>query len=186
MTPEKVESVRLRVQSSLDNFYDSPLFEKLKGLPPEALASVDEVSELHLDGIRIWIIPDLAVWDGDELVIYDWKTGSPSDSDLDQVATYALYGHQVFGVPADKLRTVIYYLPSNQQTERRLSQELLGPAEERVRASVAAMHEVLVDVPSNQAAKHDFAMTEDTTGCGRCFFQVMCWPSGTPGTVASA
>jgi RecB family exonuclease len=135
-----------------------------------------ESSFFMLDGIRLFAMPDVAFIDeGGGVQIVDWKTGSPSDANMEQVVGYALFIEARHGFSALGTRVSLVYL--NQKVEEAFVIDEAAVQKFRVffKTSTAAMQAKLLDMPSNTAlGENHFLKTEMSGRCELCPFLKIC------------
>ena len=122
---EMIESMRKDYKNSVDGkynnnpkqycglrvFWNSDLFEKFKSTDAQYILEIEKLSYFMLDGIKVYVSPDYCVIEDGLVNVYDWKAGKTlSDSTDAQLACYALYASQTWGVEAELLRLVEYNL----------------------------------------------------------------------------
>ena len=88
---------------------------------------------------------DLALREGEDLVLLDWKSGRPSAGDPLQLAVYALYAGEKFGARPPRVRGVLAYLGEGRLEASVIGEESLEAARGEIRRSLAAMKEVHSD-----------------------------------------
>jgi hypothetical protein len=162
-----------KVTRSIHNIYNSGLLQWVASLPRNSVLRVDEVDSFDFEGVKIFAVPDFAVKDNN-YILYDWKTGRPSDKDVLQLSCYTLYAVYKWGISADKVRLIPVYL-----TEEPLSMQEIVPldiqtVEQYIRDSIAEMKAVLIDVAKNQPDIERCYKTDDYHKCRRCRFQEIC------------
>lgn len=162
----------------LRTFLDSPLRTRLDALAPDDFLSIDDLMDFQLDGVKINVALDLCIRDGHGVTIYDWKTGATDTAaTADQLALYALFAHETWGVPADRVSLIEFGLASGKMISHASAGVDFDGARARVRASVAEMKARLVDPVANKAVEEAFPIIEDAEKCRRCHFKRIC-PGG--------
>lgn len=175
---ERRVGLRERLFGCLQNFCALPLLERLVALEPAAWLSVEQFDTFAVDGVPVYVKLDCAVrLEGNTLII-DWKSGRPSEKDTEQVACYALYAMQKWGVKLEGLRAMPVYLLSNQADEKTITPEAALAMQETIVSGIAAMREVLADPAANTAREEDFPMTDQRRRCRRCNFHEICFGPG--------
>jgi len=168
------------VETALKHFMDSAWPRRLQELDARQVLEADskdfDSAYFLLDGIRVFAMPDVAFISSDGPVhIVDWKTGSPSDTNVEQVVGYALFVEARHALPALGARVSLVYL--NQKTEESFSidEAALHKFRAFFKASVEAMQAKLVHVESNtpQEASH-FLKTTLPSKCVLCPFLKVC------------
>lgn len=98
--PGLFERLRERLDRCLTNLLDQPLWDELADLPASAVRVVDALATIDVDGVLVYVAPDLVVrtpragW-----VVIDWKTGADADAGA-QLALYGVYLQDGLGLPA--------------------------------------------------------------------------------------
>lgn len=168
------------VKQALSWFFQSRWPTVAKALPRDAWLEVDETdfdrSIFHLDGVKVFAVPDFAYFDeqGTPIVV-DWKTGKARDGYDEQVLGYALYLSSRYKVDAEKVKTSLVYLNDGVEQEVLVTGQALANFKTHFRTSVNRMRELLQDAASNLPKEADaFPMTEERGNCSRCVFRRVC------------
>lgn len=183
ISKEERLQARDKVFNCLKTFMESPTMDQLYHLPPEGWRSVEELESCQVGGEKVYIKIDCATQEEGNLVIYDWKTGKPTEDTLAQMYGYALYAHQVLHVPLDQQRLRAFYLDGNHLEEEIPTPENLVETKERILQSMESMIEKLESgSKDNVAQEENFPMTDQKGRCKRCFFREACyntkeWPA---------
>ncbi len=167
------------VKSALEWFFASRWPALAKGLAKEHWLEVDEgfeFSAFHLDGTKVFAIPDFAFREPDgSAVVVDWKTGRTKEGYDDQVLGYALYLSTRYGIPVSKIRAQLVYLNEGTEIEVHVDETAIEGFRGRMKESVAQMRALLADPVANVAQPEAFfAMTERRETCARCVFRRVC------------
>jgi hypothetical protein len=170
--------VRDHVAACIRGFFASPFPGELWALPREGWLAIEEFRSYPLDGVPVWVIPDLAYMDQTGVLrLIDWKTArAATEPDPLQLRIYALFASERWQVPADRIRATEYHLATAQAFDLATSPDDLEAARAQMHASIAAMRALLLDPAANAAAEEDFARTDDTAKCARCGFLEVCRP----------
>lgn len=163
------------VVSCLRNFYTSDTFAEIRATPVPGWLELEERAIFLLDGIRVFVQLDFALRKGDEIVLYDWKTGRADAGRNDlQLACYVLYAAGRWKAPPAQITAVEFNLPNNIVTRLQLTQEQLDEIKEYIRDSADEMLFPLSDPENNIAEEDSFDFTEDDRACRRCNFLKLC------------
>jgi hypothetical protein len=164
------------VEACLRNFYASDIYAGLKSHPKEGWLEVEEFSSFHLDNIKINLAVDCAIREGEDIYIYDWKTGkSLSESLSVQLSCYALYALEKWQVRPECLRVIEYNLSVDKSNWFSVTQEEIQGIRGYIGGSVKDMQSLLVDVDQNIPAEEDrFSKVEDERVSMRCNFKKAC------------
>lgn len=164
-----------RIEKGVECFFESPDLARCRETAPEHWLACEELGTIELFGTKIYAIPDFALKDGDEVWIYDWKTGRPRERDRFQLALYCLYAEQTWGVEPTAVSTVDAYLTTGELVEQRFDRAELDETSARVEDSIARMRELHFDADSGVGDAADFPMLEQgDPACGRCNFRELC------------
>ncbi len=171
-------------KAALEWFFSSRWIPLARSLKPKQWLEVDsksfDESIFHLDGVKVFAIPDFAFVDDEgNPVVVDWKTGQARDGYDEQILGYALYLHHRYQLPLEKMQAALVYLNGGLERLVRIDQESVGAFQAHFARSVARMRELLADpkanVPRERAA---FPMTDDLSSCARCVFRRACGREG--------
>jgi hypothetical protein len=165
------------IEGSLRAFYASETFAEVQRTPREKWLTVDELDSWIFDGTKVWVAIDFAYEDAQgRLHILDWKTGREREVDHTQVGIYALYARQKWGASADRVVGGLVYLskPGGDRVSVPADPAALAACEEEMRASIAAMQELLDDSSSNRARLESFPPLVERDACRRCPFRRPC------------
>jgi CRISPR/Cas system-associated exonuclease Cas4 (RecB family) len=175
-----VDRIREKVFRCVENLYRSEALSFLRAIPEKDWLAVEALGHFHVDGVKIYAKPDVAVRDAKSgtIFLFDWKTGKESASNDVQLAGYALYAVEEFEAEPGNIETVLVYLREGTVKSSTPDAALLDGARETIRASIADMRALLADGARNIARKEDFAMTPDRRTCRSCFFRELCFPDG--------
>jgi len=166
------------VESCLRNFYASDIFDGLKAHRKEGWLEVEEFSSFHLGGIRINVVVDCAIREGEDILIYDWKTGKSIPEDLPvQLCCYALYAMEKWRVPPELVHLIEFNLSFNKANWFSMTQGEVENIQGYIRGSVKDMQSLLADAENNvPLGEEKFSRVEDDRVSPRCNFRKVCKP----------
>ncbi len=171
-------------EECLRNFYRSEVFHRLQGLPKTDWLEVEQLATFPIDDTGVYVQLDLAFRDRDRIVIYDWKTGKPDrDQSEIQLACYAAYAVEKYGVTPDQVTATALYLADNSERARTIDASTLETIRQYIRDSLDEMRFLLEDPDKNVAVEDAFDYAEDEASCSSCNFKKICprWTGvGTP------
>ncbi len=188
----RLERGRERVEACLRGFCASRTWAELRrGRTGNWMAmDGDPFATVEVLGIPVYGRPDLA-YDASppeepksRLRVFDWKSGSPRDSDVLQVRFYALLAESLWGFRPETVRARLVYLhpgPVEQSVE--VTPEGLEDGRRVLLESWELMKSVLADVDENiPLGIEHFPVTGRPELCFRCPFQEICEdrPGGAP------
>jgi len=173
-TREELRVKLEKVANSIRNFYKSGLFAKFSKLSAENFLSIDELASFDFEGTKAFAIPDFAIRDGQEYLLYDWKTGKGSEKDILQLSCYSLFAMSKWQVPEDKIKVIPAYLAQDELMPVPVEAIASEQVKSYIHQSIEGMKSVLADVGSNKAEINNFAKTDKLWRCQRCKFQEIC------------
>ncbi|MDR0965277.1 MAG: PD-(D/E)XK nuclease family protein [Myxococcales bacterium] len=159
---------------SLQRFFESDWPERARRLAPADWLPVDAVDSFLLDGIKVFAAPDLALREGEKLILVDWKTGQPREEDREQVQGYALFAADKWKVPPEQIVARLVYLGAGQEIDVDVAEGALDTFKEHFRSSVEQMKACLRDPARNEADMADFPCTDQRERCRQCAFERLC------------
>jgi hypothetical protein len=170
------KEVANNAETCLRNFYASDIYDGLKSHPKGAWLEVEEFSSFHLDNIKVNLAIDCAIKEGEDIYIYDWKTGkSLSESLSIQLCCYALYAMEKWHASPASLRIIEFNLSFNKSNWFFVTQEEVEAIQGYIRGSIKDMHSLLADVDNNTPmGEEDFSKVEDERVSFRCNFKKIC------------
>ena len=158
----------------LRNFYASEILQRGRALPQSAWLQIEERSAFLLDGIKVFVQLDFAFSEGDQIVVYDWKTGRAAAKNDVQLACYVLYAVDKWKVAPDRVAAVEFNLQTKTETRHQVDAEKLESVKDHIRDSADEMQFPLSDPEQNLAEEESFDFTEDEHACKRCNFVKVC------------
>ncbi len=186
--PQELQAAMERAAFYGRKLYEHPAFQRALENPAGLLA-IDSYGRLTLLDVPVLAVPDLVQQEQDgSLRVIDWKTGNGVAGRLDtyarQLAGYALYARQQWGVEADQITCEIAVLQDGSTVSVPVTEETLRQTEGRIAASILEMQSRLRDLEQNQAHREDFPMRPGSvvssgiapTGCQWCAYKSVCFP----------
>lgn len=167
-----------QVDQCLRNFYASEAYAQLLQTPPEDFLEIETFSRLSIDDIPVAVKLDCATRESDHIIVWDWKTGRREipESPL-QLACYAFYIHQAYGVPIHGVRQRrVDLMAGGEYRETVIGERRLDELLTYIRGSVADMRALLDDTEHNLASEERFTRVVRREVCGRCSFLRVCKP----------
>jgi hypothetical protein len=171
-TREELTPKLQKVINSIRNIYESKLLKSFSGLSKDNFLTIDELDSFDFEGIKLFAIPDFAVFK-DGYLIYDWKTGKPSDKDVLQLSCYVLYAVYKWKAHPAQVKVIPAYLT---QDLTPTPVEAVGVDEVKgyIRDSIEEMKSILSNVEENRADIEKCPKTESVWRCKNCKFQEIC------------
>ena len=176
VTDDQWKEVASHVETCLRNFYASDIYDGLKSHRRDGWLEVGEFSSFQLDGVKIDLAIDCAIREGDEVRIYDWKTGKSIPDDLPiQLSCYALYARGKWNVPPESLRVIEFNLSSNKSSWFSASLGVVENTKGYLRGGIKDMRSLLLDVKKNIPMEEErFSKVEDERISLGCNFRKVC------------
>ena len=160
----------------LKNFYNSEIYALLKILPPEKWLEVEDFSSFNLDQTKIWAVLDCSFRTEDGITIIDWKTSRRTSEDVSlQLACYAMYAAEKWGVEPERIKLIEYNLLSNQGAEFSITRAEIENAKEYISGSIVDMRSLILNFQDNVPKDEEaFRKVEDERTRAYCNFQKVC------------
>jgi hypothetical protein len=155
------------------------LLADIRKTTPEHWSIEHWSKSFDFEGTAVWVAPDFGFWTAEgRLALVDWKTGgSDPDATSFQLGCYALYAHEVLGVPPARADLYEANLREPRVTPLAWDDERLVSIREQLRLSIRGMKAYLADADANAAVIDDFELTEDLRICRWCNFRAVCRPA---------
>ena len=121
----------------------------------------------------MFAVPDFAIKDKG-YVLFDWKTGKPSDNDILQLSCYVLYASQKWKVDPNQIRVIPVYLTSEIASLKPVLPENTESIKKYIQESIDSMRSFL---STSSKCKADISLcpkTDDAWRCEYCKFQEIC------------
>lgn len=163
------------VVNCLRTFYRSSAYRMIRGTPGSQWLEVEEFSTFALNGTPVHVVLDFSCRRGEEILIYDWKTGrsAPERNEL-QLACYTFYAVEKWKVEPAKVVTVNFNLASGREARFLLDAADLAAIRNHILGSVRDMKLLLDDPDRNTAREERFPFTENEKECRFCNFRKVC------------
>jgi len=178
VTDDQWKEIAQNVETCLRNFYASDIYDGLKSHPKSDWLEVEEFSFFHMDDTRINLAIDWAIKEGDEIYLYDWKTGKSLSEDLSiQLCCYALYAMEKWHVHPKSIRIIEYNLSFDKSNWFSITHGEVENIKGYMKGSVKDMQSLLTDVGDNIPLEEErFSKVEDERVSPRCNFRKICKP----------
>jgi len=162
-----------KITTSIRNFYSSGLPLAVGELPKECFLRIDEMDSFDFEGVRLFAVPDFAVKD-DGYVLFDWKTGKPSDNDILQLSCYGLYAIQKWKTSFDSIKVIPVYLTNETVSLKPISPEKVENIKNYIQESINDMRSLFSDSKKCTVDLNSCQKTDDAWRCKYCRFQEIC------------
>ncbi len=170
-----------RVRQALVNLLEA---DRLAWLMNEALEKKEEwiiepegYGECRIDNMKAYCKVDFLFPVGNEIHIFDWKTGKRDDSKhLRQMRGYATWAHYHLGTEFGDIKTTVaYLLPDYDERPIESNEYEIEAFTDVIREETEEMYDYCSHVENNKPLpKEDFAMTDNLKICSWCNFRELC------------
>jgi len=176
LTDDQWKEVANNVETCLRTFYASDIYDGLRSLPKDRWLEVEDFSSFHLENVRINLAIDCAIRQGDDIYIYDWKSGKSLSEDLSiHLCCYALYAIEKWHVHPESLSIIEYNLPINKSNWVSVTHGDVEDIKGYIMGSIKDMQSLLTDIGSNIPLEEErFSKVEDERVSLRCNFRKVC------------
>ncbi|MBT3393704.1 MAG: hypothetical protein HN411_01155 [Waddliaceae bacterium] len=194
ITEDTMKTAIDKMKRCITHWYNSPITQKMIMSPRSTFLGIEDLDSFIIDDVyKVWVVIDCALrWQregkNDTIVLFDWKTGRHNEKDINQLYSYALFAEKSWGIEADRVVLVPYYLDSDNYDktgagqDKELSQEKIDSVEKFITMSSAMMEKKLHDtgegreknLKKNIADVMDFPYTNDRRSCSRCQYRELC------------
>ena len=187
---EKQEQAKVKIETSLTNWYNSPIVRDLIFSDQSKIVSVEELAFVMIEKLyKVIVVIDLALKrqtkDNEEIMmLFDWKTGQENEKNEKQLLLYALFANRTWNTPFDKILLTPFYVFSNTyekigcRQEKGITQDQIDALEKEIIENCKTLVSLVPDWKTPAIAKtpepQNFCYTEDRRKCSRCSFQEMC------------
>lgn len=176
LTDEEWRETASHIETCLRNFYASDIYDGLKALRKDLWLEVEEFSSYRLDDVKVNLIIDCAIKEGDHVIIYDWKTGKTLSEGVPvQLCCYALYAMEKWQISSELLRVIEFNLTFNKANEFSITREEVEGMKGYIKGSIEDMRSLLADIAGNIPLQEGrFSRIEDGPVSQRCNFKKIC------------
>ena len=164
------------VEACLRNFYASDIYHGLRSHRKEEWLEVEEFSSFLLGHTKINLVIDCAIKEGEDVYIYDWKTGKSLSEDLSiQLGCYGVYAMEKWNVSPESLSVIEYNLSLDKSNWFSVSQDEMKWMRGYINGSIKDMQSLLIDQSNNIPMEEDrFSKIEDEHITSKCSFRRVC------------
>ena len=164
-------------EERLKTFTQSTLYAHLCRQSPTTFLEIETLQSFTIADTKVWVQMDFARQEEDTIVIYDWKTGSINEGEIQQqLGIYGLYAQHAWPKIAANglLRGIVYGIADDKILEFELNDIQLRETQASVEAGIAQLQNLLLDTQANLVELNQFPMIEDLKICQRCQFRELC------------
>lgn len=169
------DRLKSKAFTSVTNFMGSEVFKQISDAPTDRWLPIERYASFRMDGLLMYVKFDFALKDGEQLTVYDWKTGNPTQDEIRQLTCYSMYTSTKWDIPIANVKTCAVHLqPELDVMERLVDEADLEELRSYVKQGFNAMVKCLRNPARNLAAMEDFPMTGNLLRCVRCNFKGIC------------
>lgn len=138
------------------------------------MAFLEDFLSFDFEGTEVFLSIDFAIKEGNNIVLYDWKTGRERDVETEiQLACYALFVLDKWNILPENIIARIYNLSIDKEDEFRIDAEKIDNIKKHIRESILNMKSHLKDGENNLGEEKDFPKEEGPL-CLWCNFKKVC------------
>jgi len=163
-------------EKRLKTFIQSTLYAHLCRQSPATFLEIETLQSFTVADTKVCVQMDFARQEEDTIVIYDWKTGSIDNAEVQQqLGIYGLYARHVWPeIAANGLLGIVYGIAEDQILEFDLNDAQLRETQTSIESSIVQLQSLLLDTQANLAELSQFPMIEDLATCRQCQFRELC------------
>jgi hypothetical protein len=122
------------------------------------------------------LVIDCSIREGDDILLYDWKTGKSLSEDLSvQLSCYSLYALEKWNIPSEHLKVIEFNLSFNKANWFSITKEHAENSKGYIKGSIKEMQSLLIDAEKNIPMEEErFSKVEDEMVSNRCNFRRVC------------
>lgn len=174
ISEEEKEKLFSYARNCITNFYNSDVFMEIRNSNTSDWILLEDFLKFNFDGDTIFLSIDFAMKRGDNVILYDWKTGKERTAEFDlQLMLYSLYVSEKFGIAPDKIIARVFNLTINHVDDFKVDYTKLENAKNYMKESIAKMKSKL-DIPKDNIASEINFEKEEGYYCSRCNFRKVC------------
>ena len=160
---------------SMRNFMDSDIFKQIAAAPADRWLPVEKFATFRMDGLLMYVKFDFALKDGEQLTVYDWKTGKAAQDEVRQLTCYAMYTSAKWSIPTENVKVCAVHLqPKLDAREHLVDEADMDEVRSYVKQGFNGMVKCLRNPARNLAVMDDFPMSGNLLRCARCSFKGIC------------
>ncbi|MGE6516514.1 PD-(D/E)XK nuclease family protein [Lysinibacillus sphaericus] len=178
LSPELVHDYKKRLEAVLENFLQSETLQRITARTGSLrIGEPEQFRSMKIEDIQVFVVMDFHYYDDleDKWVIIDWKTGGESEDDRQQLALYAYYIQQKYGVALEQIDVYNEYLLTGQRKKYTFTTFDTDNILHTFQRSVLEMKKYQADIFSNEPVDfEDFEKTLDDWRCKGCNYKELC------------
>ncbi len=178
LNPELVHDYKERLEAVFENFLQSETLQQITARTGSLrIGEPEQFRSMKIENIQVFVVMDFHYYDDleDKWIIIDWKTGGESEDDRQQLALYAYYIQQKYGVALEQIDVYNEYLLTGQRKKYTFSTFDMDNILHTFQRSVLEMKKYQADIFTNEPVDfEDFEKTLDDWRCKGCNYKELC------------
>ncbi|MGN4127788.1 PD-(D/E)XK nuclease family protein [Lysinibacillus sphaericus] len=178
LNPELVHDYKERLEAVFENFLQSETLQQITARTGSLrIGEPEQFRSMKIENIQVFVVMDFHYYDDleDKWIIIDWKTGGESEDDRQQLALYAYYIQQKYGVALEQIVVYNEYLLTGQRKKYTFSTFDMDNILHTFQRSVLEMKKYQADIFTNEPVDfEDFEKTLDDWRCKGCNYKELC------------
>jgi len=163
-----------KAEKCIINFYNSDVYRKVKSTLINNWLFLEDFLNFDFENTKIYLSIDFAIKEGNNIILYDWKTGRERDTDRNiQLACYALFILHRWDIPPEKIIAKVYNIAIDKEDGFVIDSKLISKIKDYMRKSINEMKGLLKDKENNIAIEENFSLNEGQF-CSWCNFKKIC------------
>ncbi|HEX9794470.1 MAG TPA: PD-(D/E)XK nuclease family protein [Planctomycetota bacterium] len=174
MPAERLGAVNELLQRCARYFCESRELAPVRDSLPEDWLSVEALDSYMFLGAKVYAVPDFAARVGEEIHIWDWKTGKPREADEFQLNTYALYACERWSADPEAIVLHAAYLGAGEVRSKPVDIDKLSTVQDRMSESVREMLDLHYDPDQDEVVMANWPTSGAPQACPGCRFRAVC------------
>ena len=145
--------------------------------PKDWLIEPSQYGETRLAGLKAYCIVDFLMPTQDQVYIFDWKSGQPSESHIKQLLGYSLTAKSEYQFDPAKIVTELIYLTDEEIVRKsyKPSVDEIEDFKDTITSQTQELYGYCKDYKNNvPKGIKDFPKTDDLNKCIKCNFKEYC------------
>ncbi len=162
-----------KIDNCSNNLKKSKSYAEL--IDNDSILSIDDLAEVQFDGFKTFVKVDALYEKEGRLVIIDWKTGNPSESDLEQELLYAYFVSKLYNVSIEQVEARLEYLCDGDCTVYNFNHKDMEFAEEILRNGIADIQSCLSNSEKGLPYPEAYYRQNKSSKCRFCNYREICF-----------
>jgi hypothetical protein len=169
-----LERIASKIGTSVRAFFRSAAFACIRESDPDQWLPMETLDSFDFEGTKVFAVPDFACRIGEEVILFDWKTGRKDERNVDQVVLYTLFAVAKWKADPARVRGApVYLLEGGAFEPKAIHPPDLDRVGAMMRGSIAGMRKRLAD-PARNVAEREACEARPGAVCRKCPFRGVC------------